>query len=500
MSFNKLSDIDIISCSDKDYLSFISKKNKIQDEIKDFVINRFIKKICEQHREIIKLNKKLEEIIKKSLLIIKKTLLKKNFVPEKQINFSYIKNFDKVNEEKKNKNENLLLKTIPYLGNKKIYKYNTNTIINFKKVNIKKYLRPKQRNKINNKLIKYTKSLDNSNNDYNYNSRNYYNKGMENIPEKDYETFFLENKNKIESINTGNIKRHINGNSLEINNGLKKLILIEDRNNKIYAQNSFCRENFTNSLEDLYKNIGKKQNKGKNKLKLLNIINKTNKSSNLKKLNLSTILINNNHNWINNINNYKTERTLSNIEKSIDNNILTNKDIFSYSQSKNNKIDNYENKIKHNSMPKNKRKTINKLNKVILKMKEINKHYIPELQNLNQKTEKIRKKININDIKTINISNYLPMTERFFNNQIKTENKTKPNKLIIKDKVIKCLDENKTINFINSNIKYIKYNQNEKQFQTIYNPTFTSFLNRKNQVANSNLKEKIISLNNGIKL
>ena len=367
-------------------------------------------------------------------------------------------------------------------------------------MNIKKYLRPKQRNKINNKLIKYTKSLDNSNNDYNYNSRNYYNKGMENIPEKDYETFFLENKNKIESINTGNIKRHINGNSLEINNGLKKLILIEDRNNKIYAQNSFCRENITNSLEDLNKNIGKKQKKGKNKLKLLNIINKTNKSSNLKKLNLSTILINNNHNWINNINNYKTERTLSNIEKSIDNNILTNKDIFSYSQSKNNKIDNYENKVKHNSMPKNKRKTINKLNKVILKMKEINKHYIPELQNLNQKTEKIRKKININDIKTINISNYFPMTERFFNNQIKTENKTKPNKLIIKDKVIKCLDENKTINFINSNIKYIKYNQNEKQFQTKYNPTFTSFLNRKNQVANSNLKDKIISLNNEIKL
>ena len=99
MSSNKITAIDLVSFNDKDNLSFISKRNKIHEEIKDYVIDRFINKIYEQNKEILQLKKKLEETIKKSLLIIKKYFLKRIFFPVNQINLSYLKN----NKKKENK-------------------------------------------------------------------------------------------------------------------------------------------------------------------------------------------------------------------------------------------------------------------------------------------------------------------------------------------------------------------------------------------------------------
>ena len=95
MSFHKITDIDLFTFNDKDCLSFISKRNKIHEEIKDYVIDRYIKKIYEQNKEILQLKKKLEETIKNSLLIIKKSFLKKKFFPINQINLSYLNNNNK---------------------------------------------------------------------------------------------------------------------------------------------------------------------------------------------------------------------------------------------------------------------------------------------------------------------------------------------------------------------------------------------------------------------
>lgn len=55
MSLKKITEYDIIKMSDKNYSSFKSLKNKIHEEIKEYVINKFIKKIYEQQKEITEL-------------------------------------------------------------------------------------------------------------------------------------------------------------------------------------------------------------------------------------------------------------------------------------------------------------------------------------------------------------------------------------------------------------------------------------------------------------
>ena len=158
MSSNKFIDIDIMSISDKDYLSFISKKNKIHEEIKDTVINRFMKKICEQNNEILELKQRLEETIKNSLIIIKKSLLKKRLIQDNQISLSYIQSSQQINSKQKNGNLNSLIKNVLNIeSHKEYHKINKNiakSFASFNRLNLKKNLKPKlpsnQNNKINN--------------------------------------------------------------------------------------------------------------------------------------------------------------------------------------------------------------------------------------------------------------------------------------------------------------------------------------------------------------
>ena len=496
MSFNnKITDVDIISLSDKDYISFLSRKNKIQEEIKDCVIDRFINKIYQQHKEIQQLKKKLEETIKNSLLIIKRCLLKKKLFPVNQIKLSYSKNsnFNKYDQNCTAKSQTFssLIKNIRSVEREKHYqrnpKININSFAIFNKISLKKFLGPKlpqneKNNKVN-KLYNYTESFDVSRTCKN-NSRNILSKDSTFLYERNCETFFIENKNKIEPINSYTAKRKKNQFSMKQKEENMKKKQTLNLKNGIFQQKSFFDKNVNLGIND--------KNKAKNRIKLLskniNASNKNNrnKSRNLNsfnKFNLSNIIINNNNNQ--NMNNHlldycKTERTIKNEERMNDI-VLFKKNIFSCSQNNNNININYVNNINQNSLPKNK-KNGKQLNKIILKMKDINKNIYPiDLQYINQKTEKFRKKMIMNDINKNNSINYISITDRFLDNKNNDEN------IIIKDKkeIEKKNKQKYRKQKKENSIKINEYNfnnyKNENSFSSIYNPTFTSFLNRKNE-------------------
>ena len=330
MSFHKITDIDLFTISDKDYLFFISKRNKIHEEIKDYVIDRFINKIYEQSKEIFQLKKKLDETIKNSLLIIKRCFLKKKFFPVNQINLSYIKNNNK-KEQINNCNygtgnaQNVQQhKTI-----QKKNKINANCLYNINKINLKKFLKPKnsfnqnQTNKINNsnmskRLYQYSESLDVPYTYRNFSRNNInYTKDSTLISEQKYDTYFVENNNKIEPFNGYNIIKK-NTNSLYDKKQQQKVILNHSKNNTICNQNSFFGDNCLK-----LNNFRINNNKQKNKIKIINkfLYNNSNnnqkcKSKNVncfKKLNLTNIIFNNNHNQNNSVLHYcQTDRTIKN--------------------------------------------------------------------------------------------------------------------------------------------------------------------------------------------
>jgi hypothetical protein len=254
--------------------------------------------------------------------------------------------------------------------------------------------------------------------------------------------------------------------------------------NGIFQQKSFFEKNVNLGIND--------KNKAKNRIKLfsknINVSNKNNrnKSRNLNsfnKFNLSNIIINNNNNQ--NMNNHlldycKTERTIKNEERMNDI-VLFKKNIFSCSQNNNNININYVNNINQNSLPKNK-KNEKQLNKIILKMKDINKNIYPiDLQYMNQKTAKIKKKMIMNDINKNNSINYISITDRFLDNKNNDENKIIKNKNEIEKKNKQKYRKQKKENSININEYNFNNYKNENSFSSIYNPTFTSFLNRKNE-------------------
>ena len=300
-----------------------------------------------------------------------------------------------------------------------------------------------------------------------------------------YDTFSIENKNKNEPIiNNYNNQKNINMNSLDKKDGLKKLILNENRKNKIYQHNSIFVVNNLESGNNISIGINNK-NKVNKKINLLknnksiNISNKKNIKKNLnyfKKLHLSNIIINNNHNINNNILEYcNTEKANKNRNGKMKNNFMDKKNEFSSFQNNSN-IFNH-----NNSVPKNQKNGKNRLNKIILKMKEINKNLFPlDYQNINQKTAKIRKRININDINKINFKNNISMTDRHFEHSNDNELSINNNNIYNEKNIQKNKKNKKKVNSININeYNYNNYFKNENTFQTIYNPTFTSFLDRK---------------------
>ena len=501
MSFDKITDIDLFTLNDKDYLSFISKRNKIHEEIKDYVIDRFINKIYEQSKEIFQLKKKLDETIKNSLLIIKKCFLKKKFFPVNQINLSYLKNNNK--KEKINKITfgagNVQNQHKTYQKNNKI---NANCLYTINKINLKKFLKPKksfnqnQTNKINNSNIskkfgQYSVSLDVPCAYRNFSRNNiYYNKDSTLISEQKYDTCFMENNNKVEPFNGYNIIKNNNTNSLYEKKQQQKVILSHSKNNTICNQNSFFGDNCLK-----INNFRINNNKQKNKIKIINngLFNNSNniqkcKSKNVncfKKLNLTNIIFNNNHNQNNSILHYcQTDRTIKNGGK-IKNIYIDYKNI--PLSTKNNKITN-ENciSISHHSVPNN---HFVKLNKISFKIKEINKLY--DTQNYSQKTERPRKKLNTNDIHNINITNYLSMTDRFLSNKKKDEYKLETKKEIKTNNIKTNLHKKGKKYSININEFDNNNNNKDKSFKTLYNPTFTTFLNRTMTINNGKTVKKI---------
>ena len=323
MYINRITDVDILSYSDKDYLSFISKKNKIHEEIKDYVIDRFIKKISIQHKEIIELKQKLEKVISNSLIILKKCLLKSNFFSEKEIKLSYYFNNISLKQKKNNENFKADKRNISKLGqidNIKKSKVNINSLISLKKnshINFNPKLFLNHRNKAKNKLLKYNKPLNNYQT-YKSFSRNYFKKNSTFYSDRQSDTYFIENKNKIEPISTYNTQRTINNDSNVIKDGIDKLIL----NEKIkYKISSFIE----NKLEGGQNKNSKTENIiAKNKFKLSSTNrNKTKNINSFKKLNLSNIVINNRHNLNNNILDYfNTERTITKRKKILEKNLI----------------------------------------------------------------------------------------------------------------------------------------------------------------------------------
>ena len=194
----------------------------------------------------------------------------------------------------------------------------------------------------------------------------------------------------------------------------------------------------------------------------------------MKNLNLSNIIINNNSNLSNNILDYcMTERPTKKREE-IKEIIGLKENNFTCSNRNNINI-NYINNINHNSVPKKKKIGKNKLNKIILKIKEINKNLNPkDFQKFNQKTTKIGKIRNISDINKNNISNYISMTDRLLNNKSNNVMVRKENLKVEQNINSSLKDENL------NNINEYKNIKEENSFQIIYNPTFKSFLNRKN--------------------
>ena len=181
MSLKKITEYDIIKMSDKNYSSFKTLKNKIHEEIKEYVINKFIKKIYEQQKEITELKNQLENVIKNSLIIIKKCLQKKNLYTVKQISFSYVNGNNHLCHERNIVNNmsselrpSIIRNAASLTEEKKSQKnrINDKSHVDMNLRIIKKYLNPKvslvQNSKItpinkNNILFKYRESLNSLN-------------------------------------------------------------------------------------------------------------------------------------------------------------------------------------------------------------------------------------------------------------------------------------------------------------------------------------------------
>ena len=220
-------------------------------------------------------------------------------------------------------------------------------------------------------------------------------------------------------------------------------------------------------------------NKGENRIRLLkkSDINKIsnikrNTSKNIKAFNKINLLRNAN-NLSNNILNYYSTEKSGDKMKSI---FSEKKNIFSHSYSKTNENEKLGN---NNTLTNTHMSGIGKFNEIILKMKEIKKSS-PDVQNIPQKKHKVKKKINIFETSKSNIPNCSSISERLSDSKRNLNNGNKKNGKEKRKKNIKIHFDNKKVESI-INIKEINYGDDkyDNSLETIYNPTFTSFLNRK---------------------
>jgi hypothetical protein len=467
----------------KDSSSYLSNKNKIHEQIKDLVIDRFLKIIYKQNNEILLLKKKLEDTIKNSLLIIKKNFLKKKLSPANQISLSYYSNYKQNNyKQLKEHLGTLRMINLELFKDNHIFKKTAKSFSSFNNLNLKKIVNSKK--KLSNKRLKI---INNNNKIFNYNeflngtqtkrySRNNTNKEMIFSPDKNVNnTFYADNNIKIDPINH-NKKRYISLNDLDNNKNEKRKSKSKD--NIIYHQNSFFAEHNYEKI----KNITLHSVRGQNKIRLMNDKfiyskrNKTNILNSFKQLNISHNLINRDS-LINKIYDYSSSDKNYKIKNGNKHIITLQKDIFN--TIKINNIKEKHNTIKKNSFNNNKQHPSIKLNKIILKIKDLNNNiYSTNNRIIGHKAEKTIKKINISGMNRMNTTNYFPMTDRFFNNNRNIlENKSKKKVNIRKKNIYHLGDNNNFVNIKEKN--YDNKTNKENSFQTMYNPTFTSFLNRK---------------------
>jgi len=488
----KYYDIDIMNINEKDYLSYLSKKNKIHEEIKDSVIDRFIKIIYQQNNEIMQLKKKLEETIKQSLIILKKCLLKKKIQPFNKTTETSMRKCKKINMKLKYEKLKPLLNNLLYLdssrdNNKTSSKNTEKSFASFNRLKLKKNLKSHsilnqntKMNNINNKNNKY----ENDTITNRKNSRNSCNKYLTFDLNRN-NTFFID-KNKNKSTTNYKNKRDFNFNYLYNSTEEKKILQNESNNNKFLQHNSFYTKNENNNTIEKIKNISIHNYGRKNKIRKtkgpLNL-NKSKKLNSFKNLNLSHNILKSDNYDIKSYEYCASERVLKNDEKIEYIFSLKNNNIFN-SQKKNYFKDKfYKNNLNKKSFTNsNKINRDFKLNKVVLKMKELNKTLnIPNNHNKIQKSEKTIKNIKISDINNINFAKFAkfkPKTERFLDNHNNDSYKTNKRDKIKKD-AASSLDENRKDNSININDNIYNNSKKESSFRTKYNPTFTSFLNRK---------------------
>ena len=118
---------------------------------------------------------------------------------------------------------------------------------------------------------------------------------------------------------------------------------------------------------------------------------------------------------------------------------------------------------------------------------------MPDIQNFSQKTERPKKKLNMNDIYNANMTNDLSMTDRIFSNKKNDEYKLKKTKNEIRTNNIKTNLHKKSTKYSN-NINEFDINNNnykDKSIKTLYNPTFTTFLIRTMTINNGKTMKKI---------
>ena len=175
---------------------FNLKMNKIKEEIKDYIIDKYTKKIIEQNKEIIHIKNQLEELTKKYINIIKLMIENKNKVNINTLdNINYINNIinknellfnnnnsykkiisNKVNKEEKDKkqiffnnlekiiNNNIDININPYEKKRnKIYNLKTNNMNYLKELN-KKDLKKLNSIKVEIKKAKASKDILNNEN------------------------------------------------------------------------------------------------------------------------------------------------------------------------------------------------------------------------------------------------------------------------------------------------------------------------------------------------
>ena len=218
-SKNKLYDNNNIFTNDNYKFIFNLKMNKIKEEIKDYIIDKYRNKIIEQNKEINNIKKQLEDLTKKYISIIKLMINK-----DKNTNYINIEDNDSYKKELSNyiNNNNTF-----FLTNNNQYEniINNKSNINEKKEKINKDKKPSinnlKNNFICNKIKNRFKNKNNNNNDLKKNKINY----LKELNKKDLK--------KIKDIRK-EIKKTIDSNN-NLNNDFNNTMYCIDSKNKFFS-------------------------------------------------------------------------------------------------------------------------------------------------------------------------------------------------------------------------------------------------------------------------